>query len=87
MQIRSAYRTVELSEGYQGYLAIHEVYFFTLDTLPLFLGVAIYVAIWPGRFVPSPPRRNSSKANGEGSEGYKLEQDDDSQMTAHATLP
>ncbi|ODO06208.1 hypothetical protein L198_01440 [Cryptococcus wingfieldii CBS 7118] len=39
--IRSVFRTVELSDGYIGYLATHEGYLFGLDTLPLLLGVAI----------------------------------------------
>jgi hypothetical protein len=49
--IRSVYRTIELGQGYHGYLAIHEVYFYTLDTLPLFIAIAIFVPAWPGRFI------------------------------------
>jgi hypothetical protein len=44
---------VELSEGFGGYLATHEVYFYTLDTLPLFIATAIFVPFWPGRYIPS----------------------------------
>ncbi|KAF7977424.1 hypothetical protein HWV62_3570 [Athelia sp. TMB] len=50
--IRSVYRTIELSQGFEGHLATVEAYFYALDTLPLFLAVAIYVPFWPGRFVP-----------------------------------
>jgi hypothetical protein len=49
--IRSVFRTVELSEGYAGYLATHEVYFYTLDTLPLFLAIVVFIPFWPGRFL------------------------------------
>ncbi|CAL1712152.1 unnamed protein product [Somion occarium] len=50
--IRSAYRTIELSEGYSGRLATTEGFFYGLDTLPLFFAVAVYVPFWPGRFIP-----------------------------------
>ncbi|KAJ7094591.1 RTA1-like protein [Mycena belliarum] len=49
--IRSAYRVAELSQGFNGYLATTEVFFYALDTLPLFIAIAIYVACWPGRFI------------------------------------
>ncbi|KIJ70507.1 hypothetical protein HYDPIDRAFT_105253 [Hydnomerulius pinastri MD-312] len=51
--IRSVYRVVELSQGYQGYLATTEAYFYGLDTLPLFVAISVYVPFWPGRFIPS----------------------------------
>lgn len=50
-QVRSIFRTIELGEGYAGYLATHEVYFYTLDTLPLFIAISIFVPFWPGRFI------------------------------------
>lgn len=49
--VRSIFRTIELGEGYAGYLATHEVYFYTLDTLPLFIAISIFVPFWPGRFI------------------------------------
>ncbi|KIY49274.1 RTA1-domain-containing protein [Fistulina hepatica ATCC 64428] len=49
--IRSVYRTVELSQGYHGYLATTERYFYGLDTLPLFIAIAVYLPFWPGRFI------------------------------------
>ncbi|KAK4686239.1 hypothetical protein P7C73_g3894, partial [Tremellales sp. Uapishka_1] len=48
---RSVYRTVELSQGYIGYLATHEGFFLGLDTLPLFLGITVYVYFWPGKYL------------------------------------
>lgn len=49
--IRSVFRTVELSQGYIGYLATHERYFLGLDTLPLWLGVSSFVWFWPGKYL------------------------------------
>jgi hypothetical protein len=49
--IRSVFRTVELSQGYIGYLATHERFFLGLDTLPLWLGVTTFVIFWPGKYL------------------------------------
>ncbi|KAK7470573.1 hypothetical protein VKT23_001997 [Stygiomarasmius scandens] len=49
--IRSLYRTIELSEGFQGRLATSEAFFYGLDTLPLFIAILVYVPFWPGRFI------------------------------------
>ncbi|RDB22661.1 Protein RTA1 [Hypsizygus marmoreus] len=55
--IRSLFRVIELSEGYQGRLATSEAFFYGLDTLPLFFAIVLYTPFWPGRFIrePSPP--------------------------------
>jgi len=53
-QIRSAYRTVELSEGFNGHLATSEGFFYGLDTFPLLLAIGIYVPFWPGQFITGP---------------------------------
>ncbi|KAB5590798.1 hypothetical protein CTheo_5760 [Ceratobasidium theobromae] len=45
--IRSAFRTVENAQGFHGYLATHEVYFYTLDTLPLFIAILVFTVAWP----------------------------------------
>ncbi|ODN84436.1 hypothetical protein L202_00386 [Cryptococcus amylolentus CBS 6039] len=49
--IRSVYRTVELAQGYVGYLATHEAFLLGLDSLPLLLGIASYAWFWPGRYL------------------------------------
>ncbi|TFK43477.1 RTA1-like protein [Crucibulum laeve] len=49
--IRSGFRVVELSEGFQGRLATSEAFFYGLDTLPLFIAITVYVPFWPGRFI------------------------------------
>ncbi|KAJ7929961.1 RTA1-like protein [Mycena leptocephala] len=49
--IRSVYRVAELSQGYDGYLATTERFFYGLDTLPLFIAISTYVVFWPGKFI------------------------------------
>lgn len=46
------YRTIEISQGFGGHLATTEAFFYALDTLPLWVAVAVYVPFWPGRFIP-----------------------------------
>ncbi|KAI0080969.1 RTA1-domain-containing protein [Panus rudis PR-1116 ss-1] len=50
--VRSFYRVVELAQGYSGYLATTEVFFYALDALPLFIATAVFVPFWPGRYIP-----------------------------------
>ena len=52
-QVRCVYRVIELSQGYHGHLATTEVYFYALDSLPLFVAVAVYTPFWPGRMMPT----------------------------------
>lgn len=59
--IRSVFRVVELSEGFQGHLATSEAFFYALDTLPLFMAIAIYIPFWPGRILAS-AQPNEQKA-------------------------
>lgn len=40
--IRSIYRTVELLQGWRGYLIVHERYFIALDAAMMALAVAVY---------------------------------------------
>ncbi|KAF8138532.1 RTA1-like protein [Boletus edulis] len=49
--IRSGYRVAELSQGFQGYLATTEAFFYTLDTLPLVIATSVYVLFWPAWFI------------------------------------
>ncbi|KAF7355478.1 RTA1-domain-containing protein [Mycena sanguinolenta] len=59
--IRSVYRVAELSQGFEGYLATTERFFYGLDTLPLFIAISIYVFFWPGRIIGNgtPPTATS----------------------------
>ncbi|KAI0699452.1 RTA1-domain-containing protein [Cytidiella melzeri] len=50
--VRSVYRTVELSQGFGGFLSRQEVFFYTLDFVPLIVALLAYIPFWPGRFIP-----------------------------------
>ncbi|PPQ91612.1 hypothetical protein CVT25_012793 [Psilocybe cyanescens] len=52
--IRSGFRVVEISEGFQGRLSTSEAFFYGLDTLPLFVACVVYIPFWPGRFTCGP---------------------------------
>ena len=51
--VRCVYRVIELSQGYRGHLATTEAFFYGLDSLPLFIAVAVYTPFWPGRMIPT----------------------------------
>jgi hypothetical protein len=53
LQTRSVYRTIELSQGFEGQLSTVEAFFYGLDTFPLFLAIVVYIPFWPGRFIQS----------------------------------
>ncbi|KAF9498931.1 RTA1-domain-containing protein [Pleurotus eryngii] len=55
IMIRSVFRTAEKAEGFGGPLSTSETMFYVLDTLPLFVTVAIFVPFWPGRFISDTP--------------------------------
>jgi hypothetical protein len=46
--VRSIYRVIELSEGWVGYLIVHEVYFMILDALMIGLTCVIFIPWHPG---------------------------------------
>lgn len=50
--VRSIYRTVELLQGWSGYLITHEVYFVGLDGVLMLLAVAVFNFVHPGWFLP-----------------------------------
>ncbi|KXG48802.1 RTA-like protein [Penicillium griseofulvum] len=60
--IRSIYRTIELSQGWDGYLITHESYFIALDGAMMVVSVAIFNVLHPGWMLPSGK-----------SDGYKME--------------
>ncbi|GAA6017615.1 hypothetical protein JCM11491_005302 [Sporobolomyces phaffii] len=49
--VRCGFRLVEYSQGYDGYLARTEAYFYLLDALPLLVSMSLYALFWPPRFV------------------------------------
>ncbi|CAI7655947.1 unnamed protein product [Penicillium manginii] len=56
--IRSIYRTIELSQGWSGYLITHESYFIALDGAMMIVAVAVFNVLHPGWLLPQ--NRNSS---------------------------
>ncbi|GAA5989627.1 hypothetical protein JCM5350_003200 [Sporobolomyces pararoseus] len=51
ISIRCVFRLIEFTQGYDGYLATHEAYFYLFDALPLLLSMSLYAIFWPPRFV------------------------------------
>jgi hypothetical protein len=49
MITRNVYRSIELSEGWRGYLITHERYVLALDALPMVLSMGVYVIFHPGQ--------------------------------------
>ncbi|GAA5855451.1 hypothetical protein JCM8547_007835 [Rhodosporidiobolus lusitaniae] len=60
--IRCTFRTVEYAQGYSGYLITHEIYFYLLDALPLFLAMSLYAYVWPALVVDSAAENQSTGA-------------------------
>ncbi|KAJ6563556.1 RTA1 like protein-domain-containing protein [Mycena sp. CBHHK59/15] len=58
---RSVYRLIEFAQGRDGFLAMHEAYFYILDALPLWLAMSLYCIVWPVRFLEAHPRRGASQ--------------------------
>ena len=50
--IRSIYRTIELSQGWSGFLITHERYFVALDGAMMVVAVAIFNIVHPGWLLP-----------------------------------
>ncbi|KAJ5188680.1 RTA-like protein [Penicillium cf. griseofulvum] len=53
MYIRSIYRTIELSQGWDGYLITHESYFIGLDGAMMIVSVGVFNVLHPGWMLPS----------------------------------
>ncbi|CAE7091199.1 unnamed protein product [Rhizoctonia solani] len=51
MAIRSVYRAIESGQGREGMLATHELYFYILDTIVLWIGISVYLITWPPRYL------------------------------------
>ncbi|KAH7063679.1 RTA1 like protein-domain-containing protein [Macrophomina phaseolina] len=49
--VRSIYRTVELLEGWDGYLITHEVYFIVLDGAMMVGAVVVFNVVHPARYL------------------------------------
>ncbi|KAJ5960428.1 uncharacterized protein N7479_007578 [Penicillium vulpinum] len=51
--IRSIYRTIELSQGWDGYLISHESYFIALDGAMMVVSVVVFNVLHPGWMLPN----------------------------------
>jgi len=50
--IRSVFRFIQFVLGVQNYLANHEVFFYCLDALLIFVVVVAYICVHPGMYLP-----------------------------------
>lgn len=71
--IRGIYRTIELAQGWRGYLITHEGYFIGLDATIMVIAVAIFIPIDPavifrGEGRPGYARKAKGLSGGEASE-------------------
>ncbi|KAJ5684121.1 uncharacterized protein N7477_000466 [Penicillium maclennaniae] len=60
--IRSIYRTIELSQGWSGYLITHESYFIALDGAMMTVAVAVFNVVHPGWLLPGHNKANTLKS-------------------------
>jgi len=51
--IRSIYRTIELLQGWNGWLITHEDFFIGLDAVLMLLAVVVFNFVHPGWFLPT----------------------------------
>jgi hypothetical protein len=47
LQIRSIFRIAEYAQGYDGQLRTTEWCLYVFDSLPLFVGMIVWVLVWP----------------------------------------
>ncbi|KAG9040221.1 hypothetical protein FRB95_000150 [Tulasnella sp. JGI-2019a] len=72
--VRSFFRVVENSEGFQGHLSTTEYFFYCLDSLPLFIAIVVYIPFWPGRFISNDIPRITTDEENTGSHEMKLDE-------------
>jgi hypothetical protein len=66
--VRSIYRTIELSQGWSGYLITHESYFIGLDGAMMIVAVAVFNVLHPGWLLPSHEQTDTLKREVSGDE-------------------
>ena len=72
--VRNLYRVLELSQGWEGELITHEVYFAVLDGALMMLAVGIFNLVFPGRYLlgKEEARRQRSMTPRKGSEYLEI---------------
>lgn len=68
---RSIYRTIELLQGWSGYLITHEKYFIGLDGAMMVVAVGIFNVLHPGWLLPDSGRASTIKSE-ESSDGTEM---------------
>ena len=58
IMVRNFYRSVELSQGWKGYLITHEVYFTVLDGALMAMAVITFNIFYPAKYVSGIPERD-----------------------------
>lgn len=66
--IRSIYRTIELSQGWSGYLITTERFFIVLDGLMMVLAVGVFNIFHPGWLLPDDSQAKRELGSAEGLE-------------------
>ncbi|KAL4965744.1 RTA1 domain-containing protein [Aspergillus stella-maris] len=52
--IRNIFRLIEFSDGVEGYIAVHEAFFYALDALPIFAGLIVMAVVHPSCVLQGP---------------------------------
>lgn len=65
--VRSVYRTIELAQGWTGYLITHEVFFIVLDAAIMVVAVAVFVPVDPALLLRGLNKPGWGAANRKGS--------------------
>ncbi|KAI5478079.1 RTA-like protein [Pseudohyphozyma bogoriensis] len=56
--IRSIFRLVEQADGFFGFIASHEVFFWLFDAIPLWICTTVYCFVWPPRIIEACAERD-----------------------------
>ncbi|PWN31552.1 uncharacterized protein FA14DRAFT_89200 [Meira miltonrushii] len=83
--VRCVYRTVELAQGYGGYLSRNEAWLFGLDAAPLLLSIGVYIFAWPSAFVElktSPYAKSKSVPWEMGSKSVQLQWNENTRLNS-----
>lgn len=59
--VRSIYRTIELLQGWKGFLITHEKYFIALDGAMMVVAVAVFNLLHPGWLLPGQEKTSQLK--------------------------
>ena len=72
IQIRCIFRVIEFTQGYAGTLRTVEWYFYVFDTLPLVLAIAVWIIVWPSKYLGRPAAAAAYAVTGSSSGGLDM---------------